>query len=99
MSIKFTADTMTCATSGHTAHRDDAGAWSVSYLPGRTFDRNDAITALTIAEAVASITADKAKYDRVWPHIMSWAGEIGMDAAAAVTAASAVPGAQRACGR
>lgn len=40
-------------TSPHTNHhatRQPDGTWRVSWLPGRTLDRNGAITAVTLAE-------------------------------------------------
>lgn len=72
--------------------------WSVSYLPRCTFGRDEALSALTVAEAVAWVAVDTAKYDQVWLHIRTWADEIGTDAATAVTAAAG-NGAQRAAGR
>jgi hypothetical protein len=92
MGIKFTGDAMTCALSGHNARLGDEGAWSVSWLPGRTFGRNEAITALSIAEAAAQIADDAGTYDRLWPHIAGWAAELGLGAVDALDAAAQGPG-------
>ena len=91
MAIKFSPDAMTCGLSGHSAHRDDEGAWSVSWLPGHTFGRNEAITALSIAEAFAQIADDAGTYDRLWPHITGWAAELGLGAVDVVDAAARGP--------
>jgi hypothetical protein len=94
LAIKFTEGTMTCGASGHTAHQDDAGAWAVSYLPGRVFTHSEAITALSIAEAAVKIDAaagegDGATWDRLWPHIAGWADELGISPTEAFGAAVA----------
>jgi hypothetical protein len=69
MSIRITDDQMICEETGHTAHRGDAG-WRVSWLPGRTLDRNQAITAMTLGEAAGRGAQPG---DRIWPFAEAWA--------------------------
>jgi hypothetical protein len=64
-------------------------AWSVSWLPGRLLLRNQAITAMTIAEMVverAHILADASS--KLWWHMDGWAAELGLTGAFAVAEAS-----------
>jgi hypothetical protein len=51
-------------------------AWEVSWLPGRDLNRNEAITAMVIADT----TADGGVHPghRAWPHVQGWAAELGM---------------------
>jgi hypothetical protein len=77
MSIAITGDQMTCTATGHTAHRGDAG-WQVSWLPGRTLTRNQAITAMTLGEAAAH---DPQPRDRSWPFAEGWATELDLPSA------------------
>jgi hypothetical protein len=54
----------------------------VSWLPGRLLDRNSAITAMVLAD-VASTDGVNAGH-RLWPHIESWAAELGLTASVAL---------------
>lgn len=67
-------------------------AWSVSWLPGRLLLRNQAITAMTIAEVVA-VHADELadNGNRWWLHIDGWAAELGLSGPHAVAEASLSP--------
>jgi hypothetical protein len=73
MSIGITDDQINCNATGHTAHRGEAG-WQVSWLPGRTLTRTQAITAMTLGEAAAR---DPHPGDRIWPFAEGWAA--GLD--------------------
>jgi hypothetical protein len=53
--------------------------WEVSWLPDRRVTRNQAITAMTLAEA--SSLADPGRRDRLQPFIQGWAEELGQAAA------------------
>lgn len=81
----------------HTATRprkmgDDEARWSVSWLPGRKLTRNQAITAMTIAEAVKTHTDELAdNQGKLWGHIDGWAAELGLSGPHAVTEASLDP--------
>jgi hypothetical protein len=70
-------------TRGTQHHRE------VSWLPGRRLTRNEAITAMTLAEA-CSTTAPPER-NRLWPHIQGWAGELGITADHAISRISALP--------
>jgi hypothetical protein len=61
----------------------------VSWLPGRVLDRNTAITAMTLADTAAK----RDLHDRhpLWPHIQSWAAELGLTAPEAIAKASQPP--------
>ncbi len=78
MSIHISVDRMTCDASAHAAWRVSAPAaperWRVTWLPERLLGRNQAITAMTLAEAFAPGT-----HHRPAPAaIAAWAGELGM---------------------
>jgi hypothetical protein len=78
MSISIIGDHMVCDVTGHTAHRTEAG-WQVSWLPGRTLDRNQATTAMVLGEAAAR---NPHPGDRIWPFAEGWAAELGLPGAA-----------------
>jgi hypothetical protein len=78
MSVGITDDQMTCNATGHIAHRGDTG-WQVSWLPGRTLTRNQAITAMVLGEAAAR---GPQPGDRIWPFAEGWAAELGLPSAA-----------------
>jgi hypothetical protein len=81
MSIGITDDRMNCNATGHTARRSETG-WHVSWLPGRTLTRNQAITAMVLGEAAAR---NPHPGDRIWPFAEGWAAELGLpDAGEAV---------------
>lgn len=62
-------------TSGHTAARTAAG-WTVSWLPGHTWTRGQALTALAIAERVA---ARPRLGNPGWLQIESWLAELDLE--------------------
>jgi len=69
------------------------GTWWVSWLPGRELSRSHAITAMTLAEAVAAMqeegrTAVVDHTHRLWPHIDQWADELGLTGPEAVVQVS-----------
>ena len=85
----------TAMTSDRTAHpaRQAPGCqhqWEVSWLPGQTLDRNTAITAMVLADTTAD--PDLREGHRLWPHIQSWAEELGLTAPDAITRISQPPG-------
>ncbi|KAB8192585.1 hypothetical protein FH608_024090 [Nonomuraea phyllanthi] len=75
MGIRITDTTMTATRSGHTATRGANGRWSVTGHPGRAFTRNQAVTALTLAEALAT---NPPPADRMWWHINDWRAELDL---------------------
>jgi hypothetical protein len=83
--------TMTSDSTSHAARLAPGTQhhWEVSWLPGRRLTRNEAITAMTLAEA-CSTTAPPER-NRLWPHIRSWADELGITADHAITRITALP--------
>jgi hypothetical protein len=51
-------------------------AWEVSWLPGRHLNRNEAITAMVLADTTAD--DDVHPGHRAWPHVQGWAAELGL---------------------
>lgn len=82
---------MTSTSTRHTA-RSVTNGWVVTWLPGRVLTREQAVTAMTIAEMVterADILADPSA--KLWWHMNGWAGELGITGAFAVAEASLSP--------
>jgi hypothetical protein len=78
---------MTSDQSAHTARRSPGrNGWEVSWLPGQTLDRNSAITAMTLADTTAE--PGLAEGHPLWPHIQSWAAELGLTAPDAIAKTS-----------
>jgi hypothetical protein len=76
--------TMTSDQTAHTArHAPERNGWEVSWLPGQTLDRN---TAMTLADTTTEPGLREGH--RLWPHIQSWAQELGLTAPDAISRAS-----------
>jgi len=75
---------MTSDQSPHTARQvpDSPHEWEVSWLPGRTVDRDTAITAMILADIAA--TGDIHPEHRLWPAVQSWSAELGLSGSDAV---------------
>jgi hypothetical protein len=85
----------TTMTSDHTLHIAQLAPgrqheWEVSWLPGQALDRNSAITAMVLADTAGS--GDLHHGHRLWPHIQSWAAELGLTGPDAITRISQPPG-------
>ena len=66
----------------------------MSWLPGQVFDRNTAITAMSLADIAA--TGDIHPDDRLWPVVESWSAEVGLTGPNAINRASQpLPGISR----
>jgi hypothetical protein len=90
MTLTITDTTMTSDQSAHTArHAPGRNGWDVSWLPGQPLDRNTAITAITLADT----TTEPGLHEehRLWPHIQSWAQELGLTAPDAIARISEPP--------
>ena len=87
--ISITDTHMSSPDTPHTATAKGEG-WEVSWLPGRTLDRNQAITAMTIADMVGGRGVPRAD-DPIWMHLDGWAAELGLTAPAAVARALTRP--------
>lgn len=91
MTLTIQDESISSDTTGHTAHLvpGHERTWRVSWLPGRLLDRNTAITAMTLAEVVA--TDDVNPGHRLWLHIEGWSAELGLTAPDALTRISQPP--------
>jgi hypothetical protein len=90
VTLTITDTTMTSDQSAHTArHAPSRNGWEVSWFPGQIVDRNTAITAMTLADTAAEPDLDEGH--RLWPHIQSWAEELGLTAPDAIARASQPP--------
>ena len=90
MALTISDSSMTSDQTTHTARQAASGhGWEVSWLPGQTLDRNTAITAMILADSTAE--PDLRAGHRLWPHIQSWAAELGLTGPEAVAAASQPP--------
>ncbi len=87
--ITITDTSMSSPVTPHAATAT-GGGWKVSWLPGRTLDRNQAVTAMTIADMVGSKGVPRAD-DPIWLHLDGWAAELGLTAPAAVARVSQPP--------
>jgi hypothetical protein len=88
MSLTITESAMTCAHTAHTARALDGG-WAVSWLPGRVLTRDQAVTAMTIAEVASGGLAGNR--DRLLTHLHSWASELGLTGPDALNRVSGPP--------
>ena len=90
MTLTINDTTMTSDQTAHTArHAPSRNGWEVSWLPGQILDRNTAITAMILADTTAETNLDEGH--RLWPHIQSWAAELGLTGPEAVAATSQPP--------
>jgi hypothetical protein len=92
MSLRITDDRITSdattetATTRPSATADADDTWIVSWLPNRPFDRNAAITAMTLADTLA---AGATPGDHTWPLVEDLARELHLTAHEAQYALSA----------
>jgi hypothetical protein len=92
VAIRITDTEMTSDETPHAARALAAGGWAVSWLPGRTLTHSQAVTALTIAEAVVTHAGDLADIGSRWHlHIGGWGAELGLSGPEAVAMASPGP--------
>jgi hypothetical protein len=91
MTLTINDTIMTSGQTPHTArHAPSRNEWEVTWLPGRTLDRNSAITAMVLADTTADQRVRAGH--RLWPHIQGWAAELGLTGPDAVAAISQPPG-------
>lgn len=99
MSTKITDTEMTSDQTRHTAAvvpgaiiEGGPTAWGVSWLPGRLLLRDQAITAMTLAEVISTRADDLAdNASRLWLHVDGWAAELGITGPLALAEASMSP--------
>jgi hypothetical protein len=95
VATKITDTEMTSDRTRHSAAAiEDSryGSWTVTWLPGVSLSYNQAITAMTLAEVVAThdFQVDGGQ-DPVWLHVDGWAAELGITGPQAVAEASIRP--------
>jgi hypothetical protein len=92
MTMTILDDCMSSDRTPHTARLapGDRHTWEVSWLPGRHMDRNSAITAMVLADLVAS--DDMKAGHRLWPHVEGWAAELALTTPEALTRIAGQPG-------
>jgi hypothetical protein len=84
MALKITDTEMTsditrqAARFSENAAADGGGAWLVPWVPARLLTQNQAVTAMTIAEAVIAHTGDDDEFADWRKHVDGWAAELGI---------------------
>ena len=88
MTLTITGTTITSDQNPHTARLAPGcqHIWQASWLPGEVLDRNSAITAMLLADIAGK--GDLHEGHRLWPHIESWAAELGLTGPDAIARAS-----------
>ena len=91
MTLTITDTTITSDQNPHTARLAPGcqHIWQASWLPGEVLDRNTAITAMLLADIAGK--GDLHEGHRLWPHIESWAAELGLTGPDAIARASQPP--------
>ena len=91
MTLTINDTTMTSDQTPHTARLAPGcqHIWQASWLPGEVLDRNSAITAMLLADIAGQ--GDLPEGHRLWPHIESWAAELGLAGPDAIARASQPP--------
>ena len=89
MAIELTENSMTSDRSTHTAElrptpEADHGpaTWRVSWCPDQALGRNEAITAMVLADVIGKDEPDLSDHNRLF--VGGWAAELGMSADEAV---------------
>lgn len=94
MSLHITEHAMHSGDTIHAAARIvdaatpfvDSDHWRVTWLPGRVLTRNQAITALILAETITAMQDQGATSKHpMWPHVDNWARELGLTGPHAMT--------------
>lgn len=85
MALTIGDDGITSDRTAHTARSlaDDHHGWEVSWLPGRSMDRNSAITAMALADVTGP--GDLPDDDPLWIHVEGWGAELGLNVADVLT--------------
>jgi hypothetical protein len=70
--LTITDRIMRSPATRHTAEPSGDG-WAVSWLPGRTLTRSQAVTSMMLAQAVGRGVGDPS-----WPRLDGWAADLGL---------------------
>jgi hypothetical protein len=97
MALTIRDDSITSDRTAHTARpvADDGHRWEVSWLPGRSMDRNSAITAMVLADVTGP--GDVRAGHRLWVHVEGWSAELGLTAPDVLAQTSSPPSWARSC--
>lgn len=76
MALSILDEIISSDRTAHTAHAVPGKGWEVSWLPGRPLSRNNAITAMVLADATAQ--GDARPGHSLWTFAEGWAGELGL---------------------
>jgi hypothetical protein len=78
MALTIGDDSISSDRSSHTARPafGDRRMWEVSWLPDRRLTRNDAITAMVLADLTGP--GDMHTGHQLWVHVEGWAAELGV---------------------
>ena len=92
-------DSISSDRTAHTARLVPGAAhwWEVSWLPGRSLDRNSAITAMVLADVTGPDGMHRGH--RLWAHVEGWAVELGLTAPDVLTKTSSPPGWNKTAGK
>jgi hypothetical protein len=91
MTLKILDDSMSSDRSPHTARLapGEQHAWEVSWLPGRRLNRNEAVTAMELADT--TVNGHVHPGHQAWPHIQGWAAHLGMTGSQALDRVAGPP--------
>jgi hypothetical protein len=91
MAMTINDDSISSDRTSHTARPapGDQHRWEVSWLPDRHLTRNDAITAMVLADITGP--GDMHPEHQLWPHVQSWAAELGITGADALDRTATTP--------
>ena len=92
MALTILDDGMSSDRTVHAARLLAGGEhqWEVSWLPGRSMDRNSAITAMVLADVTGP--GDVHAGHQLWAHIEGWAAELSLTAPDVLAQVSGPPG-------
>lgn len=84
MTLTIGDDSMSSGHSPHTARLAPGAGhqWEVSWLPGRQLNRNEAITAMVLADVTGSGQSESGRPSRA--HVEGWAAELNLTTARAL---------------
>jgi hypothetical protein len=83
MTLTITSQVICGAGTRHVATSVGDTGWAVTWLPGRTLTRSQAITAMLIGQAAAQAPPA----GRAWSHVDVWAAELRLTGSVAVSLA------------
>jgi hypothetical protein len=99
MALTILDDSISSDRTWHTARLVPGGdlLWEVSWLPGRSLDRNSAITAMVLADVTAHGEVNAGHRLRI--HVEGWAAELGLTAPDVLAQISGPPGRAKTTGK